>query len=33
MLAGARGFDGGIKRKQIGLIRDVFNRIDDLFDL
>jgi hypothetical protein len=33
VLAGARCLDSGIEREQIRLIGDVFDRINDLFDL
>jgi methyl-accepting chemotaxis protein len=33
VLTGARGFDRGVEREQVRLVGDVFDRIDDLFDL
>ena len=33
VLAGASGFDRGVEREQVRLIGDVFDRIDDFFDL
>jgi len=32
MLAGARGFDGGVQRQQIGLRRELLDEIDEVVD-
>ena len=33
MLAGARGFDRGVERKQVGLLGEIVNHFDDLADV